>query len=221
MRSLAALASLAILTWGQAFAEPILSLSPRPERIFPPASVLVDVNISGLRSSGLSAPLGAFAVQIRFNSSVFDKNHIVISWGDALGEVGLGDAIAQDSLGDPAGVIASLNLQEVSLLSNEQLSALQSEDFTLATVGFFAPNAVAQNAETFLTAPASEIILSDGNGEQIAYSASSAFATIRLRKVAEPATNALLVLGLIHLTRLYRRKKPTHPRPASAAPAPD
>jgi hypothetical protein len=199
---------IAILMTGKAIAGPVIDVVAFPDRTFPPAAVLVDINISNLRSGTENIILGAFDFGLRFNSNIFDKNRIFIFWGDGLGNVSDGEAIVIDSITDINSTISSFNFEEVSLLATDQLRALQGGGFRLATLGFFAPNPVLQNTQTFFSIPTSAIVLSDANGIQIDYTGSSRFATIDLRVVPEPATLALILMGLlcVGLTNWRSRK---------------
>lgn len=185
---------------GQVSASPIITFS-LPDRIIPPATLFVDINISGLQSGGLDS-LGAFDLNVNFDSSIFEYKSV--QWGSGLGDVALGDAITFDTVTPVLNPIWAVNLTEVSFLPITLLQPLQSGYFTLATLEFYAPNAAVYPYQTFFSAPANQIILADANGDQIAYPGFTQFTTILLRDVPEPACVYLFVIGLLGFV-IFRR----------------
>lgn len=182
---------------GAAWAGPVISFVPVTPSIFPPGTVVVDINISGLRPGVDDIVLGAFDLEVRFNRLIFDPLTIVVAWGGGLGSVAGGTAVGAQSVSEVNSVLSALRLQEVSLLLEDDLDALQGDTFRLATLGFFAPTAVTQNTQTLLSAPANLIVLSDADGRQIDYTGGTPFTTINLRVVPEPTSVALVMMAAL------------------------
>lgn len=192
---------------GAAWASPVISLVPQTPRIFPPGTAVIDINISGMRPGVDDIVLGAFDLEVRFNSLIFDPQNIVVAWGEGLGSVADGTAVGTQWVSDVNSALSALHLQEVSLLPGDALTALQGDSFRLVTLGFFVPTAMTQNTQTFLLAPASFIVLSDADGHQIDYTGDTSFATINLRVIPEPSTVALVVMALGALVAGTRRPR--------------
>jgi hypothetical protein len=158
-----------------------LSLSANPPVIkptFPGNLTNVVLDISGLTAGGPDS-LGAFDLDVTFDDSVLELHSVI--FGTSLGDEGLGEAITfVDS--STAGVVG---LDEVSLLFDFELDAIQGESFTLANIilrgiakgssnlglenvvlsdafGFQLPDPTLQGANVSVPEPATLFLLASG-----------------------------------------------------------
>lgn len=150
--------------------------------------VSVDVVISGL---GDFAPpsLGAFDLDIAFDPSILSLSSVV--FGPFLGDIGLFEAIASDTPG-----VGTVNVFEVSLLSDTDLDALQPSSFPLVTLNFDTLN----SGTSPLTITAAT--LGDAFGDPLSYTASEGSVTV----TPEPGTWVLMVSGLAGLLGIWRKR---------------
>jgi hypothetical protein len=144
---------------GQAATIPIISLDPHSSVIKPGQNYYLDVNVSGLQSGGTNALLGAFTMDVHFDPNLLQFLPISSSFGSALGDIGLGEALVGGSLTSP-GIF---NFFEVSLLEDSlgncifcigpYLADLQSDSFNLATLAFYSPSdaIISEPTTTFST----------------------------------------------------------------------
>lgn len=217
-RFLAALlfAAIAILQAGPTSAGLIeISLVPSIDKIHPPQSLFLDINISGLQTGGIDNLLGAWSMDVLYDSSIFEPLLIPpAGFGDRLGNVFLGEAIGGVDMSAPG----QISLFLVSLLLDSDLSALQRDSngnllgsFTLATLGFFAPGGSGFNApSTFIGT--SDIILADAFGNPLADVSGAPIPIQHIPvsiRVPEPATLTLLAAGLIGALIARRCSRPT------------
>ncbi len=154
------------------------------------SSVDVDLVISGL---GDFAPpsLGAFDLDITYDSAIVDLAGV--AFGTQLDLLGFG------SIRGVSEVNGTVSLFEISLDFPFDLDTLQPGAFTLATLTF---DAIAAGTSSLVT---SNEILSDSLGSPLF--ADTGTGSITVRGVPEPATLALLSLGLAGLGFTRRRIK--------------
>lgn len=174
-------------------------------QIAPGDQLLVDLDIAGLQSGGLSTELGAYHLDLYYDPSLLSfLPGPPTGWGTALGSTtGPVEALAFADHGTPG----LLRLDEVSLLDGVTLDALQGDAFRLATLAFQVLQAPAPApANTFLFADA--IVLGDAAGNLIPVALSNI--PVLILQVDEPGTLAILALGAAALA--WRRRAASGPR---------
>lgn len=156
---------------------------------------------------GLGTTLGAFDVNIGFNSVFLSLSNIV--FGAGLGNEALGEAITASVASTPGTV----NLFEVSLLESSAatcifclapyLDTLQSSSFVLATLSF---TGLAQGTSTLTT---NINALSDGAGNDLSGGAilQAGSVTVGTQTVAVPEPGSLALFGLGLLGLVCSRRK--------------
>ena len=156
-----------------------------------PASV--DLVISDL--GNLSPPsLGAFDLDILFNDSILDNP--AVTFGSELDQGIFGSFAASADFGN------SVNLFEISFEDPGVLDALQPDSFVLATIGFDTIG-IGTSALTI-----NLIDLGDSLGNTLSATVGTGSITVRdPNAVPEPATLALMVLGLAGFGVSTRRKR--------------
>ncbi|PHV17649.1 hypothetical protein CSQ90_04705 [Janthinobacterium sp. BJB303] len=189
-----------------------MTLVPRGGyQIAPGGTVLVDLNIAGLQSAGLSTELGAFHLDLYYDPDLlFYLPGAPSGWGTALGQTAGGaQALAFADHGTPG----LLHLDEVSLLDALTLGQLQGDGFRLATLAFQArmPGGPVP-ANTFLFAD--DILLGDAAGNRIPVALDEI--PVLILQVEEPATIALFGMGVAALA-WQRRRVIMRPRRRQAA----
>lgn len=186
-------------TMGAAFAIPTISLVPSSGTVSPSGSFFIDINISGLQSSGTDAVVGAFDLDLLYDPSLFSP---VIApptgFGLLLGDISLSEA----SGGIDASLPGTVSLFEVSLLTPAELDALQDDSFTLATIGFMAISAGGTSG-VFST---SDVIVSDDLGDPLSLASPTATATVRIVAVPEPGMFLMLLVGAFGLLVVAHRR---------------
>ena len=193
---------LACLSWAPLAQALQMSLVPRGGyQIAPGGLLLVDLNIAGLQSSGLSTELGAFHLDLYYDPLLLSFLPGAPSgWGTALGQTAGGiQALAFADASTPG----LLHLDEVSLLDALTLDQLQGDSFRLATLAFHVlvpPKPAPANTILF----ADDILLGNAAGNVIP--AALEQVPILILQVDEPGTLALLGLGMAALA--WQRRKP-------------
>ncbi|WP_298405797.1 PEP-CTERM sorting domain-containing protein [Janthinobacterium sp.] len=178
-----------------------MTLVPRGSyQIAPGGMLLVDLNIAGLQSGGLSTELGAFHLDLYYDPDLlFYLPGAPSGWGTALGQTGGG---AQALAFADASTPGLLHLDEVSLLDGLTLGQLQGDGFRLATLAFqvrVPPFPAPANTILF----ADDILLGDAGGNVIPVALDQV--PILILQVDEPGTLALLALGMGALAWQRRR----------------
>lgn len=208
MSNVFGLALLAISTQAGAV---VLSLAPSSQTAVPTDTVSLDITVSGLTAGGPDS-LGDFDVDIAYDSTALSFTGY--SLGAFLGDIGLGEALDL-SFGDLGGGI--INLAEVSLLEADAASCvfcaglylddIQPDSFVLATLDFVVD--VLSVGSSTTVAIDTVWALGDGFGLPLDVTGTSN-AVIRnpapSGNVPEPATVALLMLGLIGLVLMRQRQ---------------
>ena len=127
-----------------------LEFSPTSQIVDPGKPVTVDVVISGLAAGGPPS-VGAFDLDVSFNPAILSSTGV--TFGHSLGNPGLGEVLTASSL-----VPGVIDFAAVSLLSSEELDALQPARFSLANLAF-SPVGVGTSRLTF-----SQVIVADTFG---------------------------------------------------------
>lgn len=178
-------------------------------QIAPGGQLLVDLDIAGLQSGGLSTELGAFHLDLYYDPDLLSYiPGAPTGWGTALGRTaGAAEALTSADHSTPG----LLRLDEVSLLDGLTLDALQGDGFRLATVAFqvMQPTTPAP-ANTILFAD--DVLLGDAAGDRIPVALSEI--PVLILQVDEPATLAIFGLGLAALAWRRRRSQHGHMPPA-------
>jgi hypothetical protein len=190
---------------GLASASPLISLdlvSPK-QRLSAGETFFVSVQISGLRTAGLDAVVGAFNLEVSFNGgdvTAFDAASPA-GFGTALGDPALGEAITFADFSSP-GVV---RLAEVSLLDQATLGDLQSDSFIVATIGFMLRDEPALTLQNFVI---SQFDLADAFAQPITDDTGAPVPVetgVLTLKVPVPPTLPLAALGLLAALALTRR----------------
>jgi hypothetical protein len=180
-----------------------MTLVPRGGyQIAPGGSVLVELGIAGLQSGGLDTELGAFHLDLYYDPTVLAYTPAAPSgWGGALGQTGLGEALAFADASTPG----LLRLDQVSLLDGLALDQLQDDGFVLATLAFeVLPWTSPPPANTFLFAD--NILLGDAFGNVIPAALDQI--PVLILQVDEPPPLAIIGAGLAALAWGRRRTRP-------------
>ncbi|SFL27961.1 PEP-CTERM protein-sorting domain-containing protein [Nitrosomonas aestuarii] len=190
----------------QAFATISITLDQQ-SKLHAPGNVFIDIKISGLQSGGVNALLGAWELDFLYDPNVFQFVATPpAGLGALLGDESLGQAI---SLAQPVTTPGIFHVGVLSLLEadaatcvfcdplnpdplNPLLEDLQSDSFTLATVGLFAPTAGGAGIISSLL-ETKNIVLSDAFGNELLPVAHPSKLT---NVVPIPATIALVGIGL-------------------------
>lgn len=176
------------------FALPIVSLVPERDKIHAGENLAVDVVVSGLQDGGVNSLVGAFSMDVLFNSNlqlIIPASHLGTSLGDPdpnNGEVLVGANPYQP--GDN-----QFSFYEVSLLDSLALDALQNDSFSLATLTFYLPYLNNLQSGTTISFSTANVVLSDDLGNQLAMGVNPG-AVVR---VSEPSPIVLLVVGFLLL----------------------
>lgn len=158
-------------------------------------SVSVDIVVSGL---GNFAPdsLGAFDITVDYDPAVFA--FAGYSLGALLGDLGAVEAL-DASTGDGG---TSVNVAEVSLLSDAALHALQPGEFVLATLNFGVLD-LAIGASSQLSLSGS--LLADAGGGNLPATGGTPVTFVGAAPVPVTGTLLLLLAGLLNLGLERRR----------------
>lgn len=180
---------------GVANATPVLSISS--DSISPGGTATVDLGISGL---GNGTALGAFDVNVDFNSSILGFKSAT------FGDPTLGDQLNLEGFGTLTSASAgagTAELFELSFDSPAALTSLQAPNFTLATLTF-----------TGLTAGVSDLTLSansvgdeDGNELPLAFQDGTIAVGQTTTSVPEPDQFALMLAGVTALGLFMRKRR--------------
>jgi hypothetical protein len=135
------------------------------------------------------AAVGAFDVDVSFDATRF--TFVGVTFGGALGDVGLGEQLT-----DVVSGAGSVSLASVSLLDPLALAALQGDPVALASLTF---QAIAAGAGAFMIEAAQ---LSDEFAAELAI---GSVVTATVDVVPEPGIALLLALGAGALARGRRR----------------
>jgi hypothetical protein len=191
MKQLLLITTLLLGLCGQVFALPIISLVPNPNKIHAGENLFIDVNVSGLQSGGSNSLLGAFSMDVLFNPQLqfLPAGSGANTWGFGLGDVDAGEALVGGDISQIGSGLFSFN--EVSLLTSE-LSALQGDNFRLATLAFYLPYGHTLASGSTINFSTANVVLSDDLGNQLTTGVNQG-ATVQ---VPEPPILLLLVIGL-------------------------
>ncbi|SFL89263.1 cohesin domain-containing protein [Rugamonas rubra] len=204
----AAMLWLLTLAWLPSARALSITLDPRGGfQVAPGGTLLLDINIDGLRSGGLNTELGAFQFDLLFDPTLFQfVAGLPSAFGSGLGVVGdPGSALGFVDLVAPG----QLHLAEVSLLDGATLRAMQGDAFLLGTLAFnvtMPPPPVPP--DTIIVAD--DILLGDAAGDRILGLANVNPQVIL--QVDEPGTLAALALGLAAMAGVRRRGHGAAPR---------
>lgn len=175
------------LTLSRAEAAPILSLVPVASTVRVGDPLEVALRIAGVNSDQGALALGAYDVDVTFDSEMFVLSDVVI------GDPELGDQLDLFALGSFIEVVSTagrLNLFQVSFDATEDLNWLQADSFTLATFRL----AVRAPLRSVLGIEVNA--LSDAIGAPLVALTQDA----EISAVPEPGTMALITTGLIAIS---------------------
>jgi hypothetical protein len=185
-----ALASIALglaLALGSASSEAItLSINPPSQTVSFGGTTGFDVVIFGL-GDGVAPSLGVYDIDVTFNPSILSFSTTAFSTG--LDVLGLG------SIQSATPSVGTVNLFELSLDTVDDLNTLQTDTFTLATLSF---NTLAVGISPI---GITVIALGDADGNSLEAEVAGGSVTVsgQATQVPEPASAALLVVGLVGL----------------------
>jgi hypothetical protein len=173
---------------------------------------LVDINISGLQSGGLNAFLGGWQMDFKYDPRVFVLNMASSTISDSLGNVALGEVVPFGNTTPGNFFLGAVSLLEADATScvfciGPYLSDLQSDSFTLATIGLYAPGASGFSGDSLIST--ANIILSDAMGNALGSDINPPNNIINPRSsiaVPEPGTLLLLLLGVVGLCAVRVRR---------------
>ena len=179
-------------------AAPTLSIDPSTLKVHAPKNIFVDINISGLQSGDTNTQLGGWELDFSYDPNIFTFLAVPpAGLGGSLGDIDLGEAI---NLSQPVTTPGIFHVGVLSLLEGDAatcffcvapfLEDLQSDSFTLATVGLFLPGGSSFTGSTPLKLE--NAILSDANGNEI----TNTTILQGVVKISEPGIMFLIVFGL-------------------------
>lgn len=168
-----------------------VTLTPSTQTVNVGDVVTVDLQISGL-GIGSAPSLGVFDIDFGFDPALLSLSSVL--YGIGLDVMGLG------SLQATTPGVGSVNLFELSFDSADDLNALQSDSFTLATLNF---NAIALGSGFFSL---SFNAVGDAYGDALAVTSLGGSVTVAAA-VPEPETWALVLAALVMLGLTTHRGK--------------
>lgn len=184
-----------------------LSIIPSAGSAVVGGNVNADLVISDLGSGGAASTVGAFDINIGFDSSILSLNNV--TFGALLGNLSLSEAIAAFDNSTPGTV----NLFEVSLLEasastcvfcqTPYLDSLQPSSFLLATLSFIGTSQGTSTLTPVINA------IGDGEGNDLARGLITAAGSVTVGRpvtVPEPSILALLSVGLLGWMFSNRKK---------------
>jgi hypothetical protein len=187
----------AIAFTSEARAVVTLSLEPISQSIGVGNPAAVALIISGLDDLA-SLSLGAFDIDLTYNSAVVTANSLSFGSGLDLGTFG---SVRFSNLGTP-GLI---HLDEVSLEAPDDLNAAQPDSFTLATFGF---SGLSPGLSPLVFGATS---LSDVNGNAIdAFAINTGLIEVKGSGVPDAGSTGLLLATGIGSLSLLRRRTLVH-----------
>lgn len=171
-----------------------ISLSPVSQTSSLGSTVQVDLDISGV-NNGATPSLAAWDVSISADPTILSFNSA--TFGTNLDVLGLGDIQSVTSAAN-----GTTELYEISLDSAADLSSLQAQDFTLATLYFNTSGPGITPLDISIDS------LADANGNALEAGVTSATITVaQPAAVPEPSTLALLLPALAALMWLGNRHR--------------
>ena len=191
--AVAAMVLVAASAVGRAEATPVVSIDPVSQTANVGDAVLADILVSGLTD-----PVGAFALQIRFNDTILQGVSFI---NDPTAKMGPSPTDLSFGFNGGAGSPLDLFFSADLALSAADLTALQGTGFKLATVSFTA----AANGVTALAL--NNVVLSDFLGATIPSSAVNGLACIGGPCPAAPEPGVLSLLGAGAAAMLARRRR--------------
>lgn len=189
-------------------AAPTLSIAPSSLKVHAPENIFVDINISGLQSGDTDSLLGGWELDFTYDPNIFSFLAVPpAGFGGALGDIDLGEAI---SLAEPITTPGIFHVGVLSLLEGDVatcvfcidplLEDLQSDSFTLATVGLFLPRGSSFKGATFLDLE--NVVLSDADGFEL----QGTFEIQGVVNVPEPGVLLLIAFGLSGIGLVSRKR---------------
>lgn len=199
--------ALAALWSGWAGASPLISvdLVSQQQKIHAGEAFYLNVEVSGLRTAGLDAVVGAFDFTLAFDGVHLRPFNVgaPAGWGTALGNPDLGESIAFADFSQPG----LLRLAMTSLLDEAGLSSLQSDSIILATLGFMLVSAPPDAVTAFALA---QVDLADAFAQPISDDAGDLVPIqlgTRTFAVPAPPTAALVLVACLAGLGVMRRQR--------------
>ena len=167
------------------YAEISLSIEPPSETVIEGETFSLDLNILGLTEGGPDT-LGAFELDITFDPDILGFDSVMFE--GLLGNFVSGEAI----IGVDSSTSGLVELDEVSLLFDSELDAIQPSTFTLATLNFDA------NSGGSSAIQLENVVLSDAFGIVLPVSNTSngQLNVVSPAPIPEPSSLLLCFLGI-------------------------